>query len=221
MWRVNANQSDDVFDEEADELRLSRNEWNTCMGRRLKEGYRDGLNAGRESTLQRGFNEGYQEGVKKMLVPGQLKGLLSALLSWCHLNGSDPNLLAKVNQLLGVAAQQEELIFRNLSAPPQETSVSDVMECIEDMGLDTVSEKQLGTDSCSGTEGENCCNSGSGIANHDHGIKSTTLLQQKSCRTASEIDEAEMVKQLYRDCAHLLKDCELPVDIALHFQLQP
>ncbi|GCB65416.1 OTU deubiquitinase with linear linkage specificity a [Scyliorhinus torazame] len=220
MWRLNAGKSDDVFDEEADELRLSRNEWNISMGQRLKEGYRDGVNAGRESTLQRGFNEGYQEGVKKMLVPGQMKGLLSALLSWYHLNGSDPNLLAKVNQLLGVAAQQEELIFRNLSAPPQETTVGDVTECIEDMGLDTLPEKQPEGGSCSRAEGESC-RSDSEIGNHDHGINSTTLQHQKCCRTATEIDEAEMVRQLCRDCALLLKDCDLPSDIALHFQLQP
>ncbi|XP_067837078.1 OTU deubiquitinase with linear linkage specificity a [Heptranchias perlo] len=221
MWRLNMSQSDDVFDEEADELRLSRKEWNTSMGKRLKEGHRDGLNAGRESTLQRGFNEGYREGVKKMLVPGQLKGLLSALLSWFHLNGSDPNLLAKVNQLLGVAAQQEELIFRNLSPPPQETSVSDVMECIEEMSLDTAPQKQPEAGSCSGAKGESCCNSGSETGNHDHGINSTTSSHQRCCRTATGIDEADMVKQLCRDCALLLKDCELPVDIALHFQLQP
>ncbi|XP_067888329.1 OTU deubiquitinase with linear linkage specificity a isoform X1 [Heterodontus francisci] len=219
MWRLNMGHNDDVFDEEADELRLSRNEWNICMGQRLKEGYRDGLNAGRESTLQRGFNEGYQEGVKKMLVPGQMKGLLSALLSWCHLNGSDPNLLAKVNQLLGVAAQQEELIFRNLSAPPQETSVSDVTEYIEDMGLDTTPEKQTEASSCSAAKGESS-NSSSEIGNHDHGT-STTSSHPRCCSTASGIDEAEMVKQLCRDCALLLKDCELPLDIALHFQLQP
>ncbi|XP_041046158.1 OTU deubiquitinase with linear linkage specificity a [Carcharodon carcharias] len=218
MWRLNAGQSDDVFDEEADELRLPRNEWNICMGQRLKEGYRDGLNAGRESTLQRGFNEGYQEGVKKMLVPGQTKGLLSALLSWCHVNGNDPNLLAKINQLLGVAAQQEELIFRNLSAPPQETTVSDVTECIEGMGLDTVPEKQPEAGSCSGAESENC-SSGSEIGNHDSGINTTTLSHQICCRTAPGIDEAEMIRQLCRDCALLLKDCELPSDIAFHFQL--
>ncbi|XP_048385337.1 OTU deubiquitinase with linear linkage specificity a [Stegostoma tigrinum] len=219
MWRLGANQSDDVFDEEADELRLSRNEWNISMGQRLKEGYRDGLNAGRESTLQRGFNQGYQEGVKKILVPSQMKGLLSALLSWFQLNGSDPNLLAKVNQLLGVAAQQEELIFRNLCVIPKETSVSDVMECIEDMGLDTLPEKQPEVSSC-GDAASKSRDSSSETGNPDPGINNTTSSQMRSCRTTPGI-EAEMVKQLCQDCALLLKDCELPSEIALHFQLQP
>ncbi|XP_043544863.1 OTU deubiquitinase with linear linkage specificity a [Chiloscyllium plagiosum] len=218
MWRQDVNQSDDVFDEEADELRPSRNEWNICMGQRLKEGYRDGVNAGRESTLQHGFNQGYQEGVKKMLVLSQIKGLLSALLSWFQLNGSDPNLLTKVNQLLGVATQQEELIFRNLCVSPKETSVTDVMECIEDMSLDTLPEKQPDVNSYTDAASE-IWESGNETGNPDSGINST-LSHLRSCRTAPGI-ESEMVKQLCQDCALLLKDCELPSEIALHFQLQP
>ncbi|XP_032875866.1 protein YAE1 homolog [Amblyraja radiata] len=218
MWRLKANQSDDVFDEEADELRLSRNEWNTCMGQRLKEGYRDGVNAGKESTLQQGFNKGYQEGVKKMLIPGQMKGFLSALLSWCHLNRNDPNLVAKVNQLLDVATQQEERIFRNLSSPPRETSVGDVMECIEDMGLATGPE-QPDMDNSNDAQTENDCHSASDIRRHDLRMNSPGLVHRGCCRTASGIDE--MVKQLYQDCVLLLKDYEIPIDMAPHFQLQP
>ncbi|XP_078254861.1 OTU deubiquitinase with linear linkage specificity a [Rhinoraja longicauda] len=220
MWRLKANQSDDVFDEEADELRLSRNEWDTCMGQRLKEGYRDGINAGKESTLQHGFNKGYQEGVKKMLVPGQMKGFLSALLSWCQLNRNDPNLVAKVTQLLDVATQQEERIFRNLTSPPRETSVGDVMECIGDLGLDTGPE-QPDMDNSNDAQTETNCHSASEIRSHDLGINSPGLAHHEHCRTASEIDEAQMVQQLHQDCVLLLKDFEIPIDMPPHFQLQP
>ncbi|XP_059840572.1 OTU deubiquitinase with linear linkage specificity a [Hypanus sabinus] len=213
MWRLKLDPGDDVFDEEADELRLPRNEWTLCMGNRLKEGYRDGLNAGRESTLQQGFNKGYQEGVKKMLIPGQMRGLLSALLSWCHLNKNDPNLLSKVNQLLEVATQQEEVIFRNLSLPTKETNVSDVTECIEDMGLDTGPE-QPDRDHSNEAVSNNCCPSASGTGQRDPGTNWTGLVHQTCCRRASGINEAEMVQQLYRDCELLLKDYEIPVDIA-------
>ncbi|XP_069776757.1 OTU deubiquitinase with linear linkage specificity a [Narcine bancroftii] len=218
MWRVKANQSDDVFDDEADELRLSRKEWNNCMRRRLKEGYRDGLNAGRESTLQHGFNKGYREGLKKMLIPGQMKGLLSALLSWCHLNRNDPDLLAKVSQLLDVATQQEELVFRNINSPPEKTNVTDVMECIEDMGLDTEPE-QRDMDKPNIAKSENDCQAVSEIKNDETLMNSTDLVHLRYCRTASGIDEAEMVNQLYRDCALLLKDYEIPMDMASHFHL--
>ncbi|XP_051878585.1 OTU deubiquitinase with linear linkage specificity a [Pristis pectinata] len=193
--------------------------YSTCLVG-TQEGYRDGLNAGRESTLQHGFNKGYQEGVRKMLIPGQMKGLLSALLSWCHLNKNDPNLLSKVNQLLDVATQQEELIFRNLTSPPRETNVSDVIECIEDMGLDG-GPGQPDMDSSNDAISKNYCHAASEIRNHNPGISSTGLVHQRCCRTASGIDEAEMVQQLYRDCVLLLKDYEIPVDVAPHFQLQP
>uniref|UniRef100_V9L9S5 Essential protein Yae1 N-terminal domain-containing protein n=1 Tax=Callorhinchus milii TaxID=7868 RepID=V9L9S5_CALMI len=219
MWWGSGAGAEDVFDEEADELRIEQREWKSRMDRRHKEGYRDGLNAGRESTLQDGFNQGYQEGAKKMLAVGQLKGILSAVLSWCQLNRSDPHLITQINQLLSAAAQQEESIFGKLSAAPPEASVGDIMESIEEMGLDPVLEKpEAGC--CGNVKGENCCNSSYEV--RTCGLDNTASSSQEvCCRTVSDPSGgAKSLKGLCQDCAILLENCGLPMDIAHHFQLQ-
>lgn len=42
----------------------------------LQEGYRDGIEAGKELALQTGFNQGYRHGAKLMITCGQFKGIL-------------------------------------------------------------------------------------------------------------------------------------------------
>uniref|UniRef100_A0A2K5QY83 YAE1 maturation factor of ABCE1 n=1 Tax=Cebus imitator TaxID=2715852 RepID=A0A2K5QY83_CEBIM len=66
----------DVFDEEADESLLVQREWQSHMQRRVKEGYRDGVDAGKAVTLQQGFNQGYKEGAEVILNYGRLRGTL-------------------------------------------------------------------------------------------------------------------------------------------------
>lgn len=41
-----------------------------------QDGYRDGVDAGKAASLQRGFNIGYKEGVEKVVAVGRLKGIL-------------------------------------------------------------------------------------------------------------------------------------------------
>uniref|UniRef100_A0AC11EDY0 YAE1 maturation factor of ABCE1 n=1 Tax=Ovis aries TaxID=9940 RepID=A0AC11EDY0_SHEEP len=71
----------DVFDEEADESLLVQREWQSHMQRRVKEGYRDGIDAGKAVTLQQGFNQGYKEGAEVIINYGQLRGTLRSFLS--------------------------------------------------------------------------------------------------------------------------------------------
>lgn len=42
----------------------------------LQEGYRDGIEAGKELALQKGFNQGYRHGAELMITCGQFKGIL-------------------------------------------------------------------------------------------------------------------------------------------------
>ncbi|XP_069469392.1 protein YAE1 homolog isoform X2 [Ambystoma mexicanum] len=73
---VQPDKGDDVFDEEADDLSLLQQEWKTTMEKRVKEGYRDGMDAGKADALQQGFNNGYKEGMALMMTCGTLKGSL-------------------------------------------------------------------------------------------------------------------------------------------------
>ncbi|XP_055149339.1 protein YAE1 homolog isoform X2 [Symphalangus syndactylus] len=72
----------DVFDEEADESLLAQREWQSHMQRRVKEGYRDGIDAGKAVTLQQGFNQGYKEGAEVILNYGRLRGTLRKSTDW-------------------------------------------------------------------------------------------------------------------------------------------
>uniref|UniRef100_A0A8V0Z3T5 YAE1 maturation factor of ABCE1 n=1 Tax=Gallus gallus TaxID=9031 RepID=A0A8V0Z3T5_CHICK len=75
--QVVANRSnEDIFDEDADEMYPVQKEWNNTMRKRLKEGYRDGVEAGKELALQEGFNQGYRQGAELMVACGQFRGTL-------------------------------------------------------------------------------------------------------------------------------------------------
>uniref|UniRef100_A0A7N4NLA2 YAE1 maturation factor of ABCE1 n=1 Tax=Sarcophilus harrisii TaxID=9305 RepID=A0A7N4NLA2_SARHA len=66
----------DVFDDEADETLPAQREWRNRVERRVREGYRDGVDAGKAAVLQQGFNQGYKEGARVILQYGQLRGTL-------------------------------------------------------------------------------------------------------------------------------------------------
>ncbi|KFO20620.1 protein YAE1 homolog isoform X1 [Fukomys damarensis] len=132
---VKAGDQGDVFDEEADESLLVQREWRSNMQRRVKEGYRDGVDAGKAVALQQGFNQGYKEGAEVIMNYGQLRGTLSALLSWCHLHDNSLTLISKINNLLDAVSQCEEYVLTQLKSVPPRPSVGDLLDSIEDMDL--------------------------------------------------------------------------------------
>ncbi|NWI85437.1 YAED1 protein, partial [Pitta sordida] len=133
--QVAVNQcSEDIFDEDADEMYLLQKEWNSTMKKRLKEGYRDGIEAGKELALQEGFNQGYRHGAELMITCGQFKGTLNALLSWCHFNGRD-SALSEINNLLDVVAKHEEDVLKYLNAAEEQPHLGHILDSVQDMDL--------------------------------------------------------------------------------------
>ncbi|KFP03483.1 Yae1 domain-containing protein 1, partial [Calypte anna] len=128
--------SEDVFDEDAEEMYLLQ--WNSTMKKRLKEGYRDGIEAGKELALQEGFNQGYRHGAKLMVTCGQFRGTLNALLSWCHLNGHD-SALSKINNLLGVIGKHEDDVLKYLNSVEQQPHLGHILDSVQDMDLNCTS----------------------------------------------------------------------------------
>ncbi|XP_015273397.1 PREDICTED: yae1 domain-containing protein 1 isoform X1 [Gekko japonicus] len=127
--------NDDVFDEDADEMGIAQKEWKSTMEKRVKEGYREGVEAGKELTLQQGFNQGYEEAVKVMFSCGQLKGNVSALLSWCHNNRCDSAVLNRVTDLLNEIKKYEEDTIKDLNCTHPQPSLTDLLDTVEDMDL--------------------------------------------------------------------------------------
>ncbi|XP_054846772.1 protein YAE1 homolog [Eublepharis macularius] len=180
--------NDEVFDEDADEMGIAQKEWKSTMEKRVKEGYREGVEAGKQLTLQQGFNQGYGEAAKIMFSCGQLKGSLSALLSWCYNNQCDSSALNKVTDLLNKTEKYEEDTIKDLSGRhPQQPSFADLLDTVEDMELGHAlsSEEQ-----CNGIReqvsengaqfcGQSCTNSG------------TNSFQSKCCRRPEEHKDSE------------------------------
>uniref|UniRef100_A0A8B9PIH1 YAE1 maturation factor of ABCE1 n=1 Tax=Apteryx owenii TaxID=8824 RepID=A0A8B9PIH1_APTOW len=126
--------SEDIFDEDADEIYIAQKEWNSAMKKRLKEGYRDGIEAGKELALQEGFNQGYRQGAELMVTCGQFRGTLNALLSWCHLNGHD-SALSKINYLLDVVGKREDDVLKYLNSTQEQSHLGDILDFVQDMDL--------------------------------------------------------------------------------------
>ncbi|XP_062368260.1 protein YAE1 homolog isoform X2 [Cinclus cinclus] len=155
--------SEDVFDEDADEMYLLQKEWNSAMKKRLKEGYRDGIEAGKELALQTGFNQGYRQGAELMITCGQFKGTLNALLSWCHFNGHD-SALSMINNLLDVVGKHEDdvLKYLNSTEEQQQPHLGHILDSIQDMDLNHTAgteykEVEDGKHKDSGSSSKNIC----------------------------------------------------------------
>ncbi|KFP88744.1 Yae1 domain-containing protein 1, partial [Acanthisitta chloris] len=162
--RVAVSQAnEDVFDEDADEMYLLQKEWNSTMKKRLQEGYRDGIEAGKELALQKGFNQGYRHGANLMITCGQFKGTLNALLSWCHFNGHD-SALSKINNLLDVLAKHEDDVLKYLNSTEEQPHLEHILDSVQDMDLNHTAsagtednEAKDGRQQDGGSCGENIC----------------------------------------------------------------
>ncbi|KAJ7395225.1 Yae1 domain-containing protein 1 [Pitangus sulphuratus] len=207
--------SEDIFDEDADEMYLLQKEWNSTMKKRLKEGYRDGVEAGKELALQKGFNQGYRHGAELMITCGQFKGTLNALLSWCHFNGHD-SALKKINNLLDVVGKHEEDVFKYLNSAEEQPHLRHVLDSVEDMDLNHTAsagteykEVTDGKQEDGGSSGENICRN-----NGEAGSLQSECSKANLC-TDPERSTLDWVK---KQTVWLLEQLELPLDILHHVQ---
>lgn len=72
---------DDAFDDEAEDREVAQKEWHRAENDSRLTGYRLGLSAGQEETLQQGFDAGYREAAQAGFRIGRLQGGMSAGLS--------------------------------------------------------------------------------------------------------------------------------------------
>ncbi|NXM67037.1 YAED1 protein, partial [Serilophus lunatus] len=207
--------SEDIFDEDADEMYLLQKEWNSIMKKRLKEGYRDGIEAGKKLALQKGFNQGYRHGAKLMITCGQFKGTLNALLSWCHFNGHD-SALSKINNLLDVVAKHEEDVLKYLSSVEEQPHLGHILDSVQDMDLNHTA--SAGTEykevkdrkhEDGGSSGENICRN-----NNEAGSLQSEYSKANLCTDLERPTLAWVKKQT----VWLVEQLGLSLDILHHVQ---
>ncbi|XP_068092488.1 protein YAE1 homolog [Hyperolius riggenbachi] len=162
----------DVFDEQGDEMTFLHRDWKRSMEKRLKEGYLDGVDAGKENSLQAGFNMGYKEGVNMLIPLGEIRGIISALITWCQAYSLNPSLNAQLGDLLTATCQCEDQIVKDLSSIHQDIHPSELTNSVENMVLSShVQEANQG--SCGA--GQDCCS------------KQDCLPSPVNCRTTQQL----------------------------------
>ncbi|XP_066128213.1 protein YAE1 homolog [Saccopteryx bilineata] len=207
----------DVFDEEADESLLVQREWRSHMQRRVKEGYRDGVEAGKADTLQQGFNQGYKEGAEVIINYGQLRGTLSALLSWCHLHDNSSSLISKINNLLDAVGQCEEYVLKHLKAITPQPHLVDLLDSIQDMELHHVVPAEKKTDEAEDKRlCENDAELNKNCAKSHSGVDCSSL---ECCGTQGYAhSENPSITWILEQTASLVKQLGLSVDIFQHLK---
>ncbi|XP_063778564.1 protein YAE1 homolog [Pseudophryne corroboree] len=170
----------EVFDEGQDEMELVQREWKRSMEQRLREGYLDGIEAGKENSLQTGFNSGYKLGVSMLMPCGELRGTLSALVTWCQVHQLEPSMTTQLGELLTSVCQCEDHIVKVLSSIHQVAHPTDLSSSLEDMDLASHIHE---ADKRSCSAGQDCC--------HNQESLPSSLLS--GCRTTQQL--SDVVKQ--------------------------
>ncbi|KAM3927645.1 protein YAE1 homolog [Leptodactylus fuscus] len=197
---------DEVFDEEADEMKLLQNDWKKSMEKRLKEGYLDGMEAGKENSLQTGFNLGYKLGVALLVPCGELRGTLSSLVTWCQVHESTSNICTQLGELLTSVVKCEDNIVKSLSSINQTSHPSDLSSSLEDMDFTCCSEKS----------NERSCNAGQDCCQNQEFVPTFPC-----CRTAQQLSDVvkHELGRILRDTIVLVQQSNMPADLLSYLQM--
>ncbi|NXC76098.1 YAED1 protein, partial [Anhinga anhinga] len=207
--------NEDIFDEDADEMYLLQKEWNSTMKKRLKEGYRDGIEAGKELALQEGFNQGYRHGAELMVTCGQFRGTLNALLSWCRFNGHD-SALSKINNLLDVVGKHEEDVLKYLNSFEQQPHLGHILDSVQDMDLNHTAPAGTEYGNVKAGKHEDVHSSGEKICRNNSEVGSL----QPECSKAKLCTDPEMstLAWVKKQTVWLVEQLGLSLDILHHVQ---
>ncbi|XP_036414315.1 OTU deubiquitinase with linear linkage specificity a [Colossoma macropomum] len=216
-WLKAVPSSDDVFDEDVDEISLQHKEWRYNMEKRAKDGYRDGMDAGKEASLQIGFNLGYREGAIQMKTIGQLKGIVSALRCWCQSQPSRISELPLITELLQRVDQHEqdlvEAMRKAQERPPP--SVSEVAGDLEDLGVEQSGDRE-GSGCCRKDGDSDCC--GKDGQTDCRGQDEDQSRSPFRMYSSSFFQTSESLEQLLQSCRELVTEMGLPEELTFHIQ---
>ncbi|XP_063306731.1 protein YAE1 homolog [Pelobates fuscus] len=202
-------EGEDVFDEEGDEMNVVQTEWKRSMEKRLKEGYLNGRDAGRENALQSGFNLGYKLGVNMLRPFGELRGTLSALLTWSQLHNPEPAVSTKLNDLLIAVCQCEDSLLKCLSSLYQTPHPSDLSSTLEDMNLASSAPDIELDEQSPCASGRNCCR-----------VQDSLASSLARCRTTQQLNESAKHElcRIAKECLSVAEQLNLPEGIHRYLQ---
>ncbi|KAG8572546.1 hypothetical protein GDO81_012083 [Engystomops pustulosus] len=158
------------------------------------------MEAGKENSLQSGFNSGYKLGVNLLMPCGEIRGTLSALITWCQIHDSHPSICKQLGELLTSVVQCEDNVVKRLSSIYQISHPSDLSSALEDMDF-TSGTKESNEGSCN--LGPDCC------VNKDS--FPTSLHRCRTTQQISDVLKHELV-QILRDAIAIAQQNNLPSD---------
>ncbi|KAF9538643.1 hypothetical protein EC957_006380 [Mortierella hygrophila] len=93
VWEDEGGANDDVWGNDDDvsyDRAIAQKEWDRLHENFGNTGYREGIEEGKEGTLQQGFNQGWSEGVQYGHELGRLRGLISPFLEYIRSSPTAP-----------------------------------------------------------------------------------------------------------------------------------
>ncbi|KAJ1200018.1 hypothetical protein NDU88_003847 [Pleurodeles waltl] len=215
LQAVQPTKGDDVFDEEVDDMQIMQQEWKSTMEKRVKEGYRDGMDAGKADSLQQGFNEGYKEGLAVLMTSGTLKGCLWALKCWSCLLETSSYLSTEIDNLLLAVGRFEENASRSLATSSLQPHPGVLADSIKDISLNQSAAPQEHCDSREGRSSDCCADIKGFPCKRSDGPTSSppeccrkaqeALLKKLVCRTLSVAKDMNMSEDLINVLQNLEK----------------
>ncbi|KAK3843703.1 MAG: hypothetical protein J3R72DRAFT_440599 [Linnemannia gamsii] len=161
-----AEDNDDVWgndDEISYDRTIAQKEWDRLHENFGNTGYREGIEEGKEGTLQQGFNQGWSEGVQYGHELGRLRGLISPLLEYIRSSSSPPpsttnGPLSHIKDKEGWVARATELVKELV-----ELDIAKVFDkAYFDDGLGPSSSSSNKTGQQHTKEKDGCCGGGGG-----------------------------------------------------------
>ncbi|KAK3825949.1 MAG: hypothetical protein J3Q66DRAFT_329012 [Benniella sp.] len=137
---------------------IAEREWSRLHDTFGNTGYREGIEEGKEGTLQQGFNQGWADGVQYGYELGRLRGLISPLIE--YLRSTTPSSSSPFKDL-----QDKEAWIKKASELTKELVELDIAKVFDkaffDDGYKSTPSKSTPTNTgsgcCGGSNKESCC----------------------------------------------------------------
>ncbi|KAF9934337.1 hypothetical protein BGZ67_003934 [Mortierella alpina] len=110
---------------------IAEKEWSRLHETFGNTGYREGIEEGKEGTLQQGFNQGWSEGVNYGHELGRLRGLISPLLEYVRSSETESTPSASHHPLSKLSVQEKNAWIERASELVKELTEIDIAKVFD------------------------------------------------------------------------------------------
>ncbi|KAK3588462.1 hypothetical protein CHS0354_004676 [Potamilus streckersoni] len=125
---------DDLFDADVPDELIEAKQWHKTESELTREGFRNGLSEGQEISLQDGFNQGFADAADILFPFAELRGQISAFLSFEFINNQDigKEKESALQELVDEVSSYEASIIKSVSEIVSSTDNTSIQRaCID------------------------------------------------------------------------------------------